>query len=94
MSMQLDSFSIKNLDEHKADNLVVGTDADVTDLDFTPDMSDDDIPDPFESESKNNGSESSGGKSSCKGAVELPVTLAFVLCGAAAVLGIKRKKNY
>ena len=94
MSMQLDSFSIKNLDEHKADNLVVGTDADVTDLDFTPDVSDDDIPDPFESESKNNGSESSGGKSSCKGAVELPVTLAFVLCGAAAILGIKRKKNY
>lgn len=94
MSMQLDSFSIKNLDEHKAENLIVGTDSDVTDLDFTPDTSDDEIPDPFEDESKNSGSsENSGGKSSCKGGVELPVTFAFILCGVAAGLKIKRRKN-
>ena len=100
MSMQLDSFSIKNTDEHKADNLIVGTDADVTDLDFTPDTSDDDIPDPFEDEDKNSSGKDSSGSgsgsscSSCKGGVELPVTLTLVLGGVAVISGIKRRKKY
>lgn len=48
ISMKLDSFLIKNLDEHQAENLVIGTDADIVDLDFTPDEPDEPIKDPFE----------------------------------------------
>ena len=94
MSMQLDSFSIKNLDEHKADKLIVGTDADITDLDFTPDNSDDDIKDPFEDESKNSGSsEESKNSSSCKGGVELPVLLMCVFGGMTLTYALKRRKK-
>lgn len=91
MSMQLDSFSIKNLDEHKADNLIVGGDSDITDLDFTPAQSDDDIPDPFEDESKNSG-EVSSDKSSCRGGIGLPAAI-LCLLGGVAVFAVKRKEK-
>ncbi len=43
---EIDSFSVKNLDEHKAENLIVGTEDDVIDLDFTP--IEEEIPNPVE----------------------------------------------
>ena len=97
MSMQLDSFSIKNLDEHKADNLVVGTDADVVDLDFTAEA-DEDAPDPFENEdsSKNSSSNSSSAAqncNNCKTSVEVPLTVLFALGGVSLIIISDRKKK-
>ena len=97
MSMQLDSFSIKNLDEHKADNLIVGTDADVVDLDFTAEA-DEDAPDPFEKEdsSKNSSSNSSSAAqncNNCKTSVEVPLTVLFALGGVSLIIISARKRK-
>lgn len=84
MGMKIDSFAVKNTDEHKLDNLIVGTDADVVELDLTP-VVDTPIEDPFENQNSSSTSEetsSSATKSGCFGMVSglsaLPVALAAV----------------
>ncbi len=56
MGMKIDSFAIKNTDEHKLDNLIVGTDADVVELDLTP-VVDAPIEDPFENQNSSSSNE-------------------------------------
>lgn len=84
MGMKLDSFAVKNMDEHKLDNLIVGTDADVVELDLTP-VVDTPIEDPFEnqnSSSSNENNNTDDKKSGCGSMVSglwaLPAVLATV----------------
>lgn len=94
MSMQIDSFSIKNIDEHKADNLIVGTAADITELDFTAEA-DEDAPDPFENEdsSKDSSSNSSSAAGNCKTSVEVPLTILFALGGVSLIIIAEKKRQ-
>lgn len=89
MSMKLDSFSIKNLDEHRAENLVTGTEADIVDLDFTPAEPEKPIEDPFEGDNKpENPSKPEDPSSGCGGSVGA----AFVVIALAAVALVKSKR--
>jgi hypothetical protein len=84
MGMKIDSFAVKNTDEHKLDKLIVGTDADVVELDLTP-VVNTPIEDPFEnqnSSSSNENNNTDDKKSGCGSMVSglwaLPAVLATV----------------
>lgn len=82
MCMKIDSISVKNLDEHKADSLIVGTDADRGELvlveeDDGPIDDPLDKPDPDKPVDSTNSAESSSEKSGCGSA----------LFGAAGMIG-------
>lgn len=91
MCMKIDSFSVKNTDEHKLDNLVTGTESDVVNLDLTPDEPDEPITDPFENENKNPAATEEESKG-CGGAVS-GVTVISAAAIAAVAVGKKRKKE-
>ena len=100
MNMKIDSFSIRNLDAHKAENLVVGGETDRIVLDL--EENDDPIVDPLDSSGGNSGSSSSASSSSsgsqtaggCKGGCgSVAGGLVAISAMGAALLALKKRKN-
>ena len=92
MGMKVDSFAIKNTDEHKLDNLIVGTDADVVELDLTP-VVEAPIEDPFENQNSSSTSDETSTSATQSGCGSVASGLAALPVALAAVAFVKKRED-